>query len=139
MQFAKTGLVLQHSDRPLKRRDSKNDSSEIFSDPDNTEDDFAQPMNRDVEVVNVRHSVLRSSPELQCSKEADACSKKSEEADVICAVDPVSAKKLENEHSDTAIIEDPKPSLATSSCSKVMTKSTVCFIKCLNNLGLISV
>ncbi|KAK1428153.1 hypothetical protein QVD17_16981 [Tagetes erecta] len=129
VQFAKTGLVLQHSDRPLKRRDSKNDCSEICSDPDNMEDDFAQPMNRDVEVVNVKQSVSRSSPELQCSKEADACSKKSKEADVIGASDSVSVKKLDNEHANTAVIEDPKPSLATSSCSKIMKKSVVASLK----------
>ncbi|XP_022034335.2 ATP-dependent RNA helicase DEAH13 isoform X1 [Helianthus annuus] len=115
VQFAKTGLVLQHNDRPSKRRDNKTDSTEDYSDPVNIEDVSSQPMNVDIEIINVKLSPLRSSPELPCNSGADA----------IGALDPPSVvTKLENEHTDTSILEDPKPSETTSSSRKPMEKST---------------
>ncbi|KAI3668301.1 hypothetical protein L6452_43378 [Arctium lappa] len=126
VQFAKTGLVLQHSDRPLKRRANKSDSceiepdsSEIYSNQVDTEDVSIQPMNRDIEITNVKPS-LRSSAELPCSKGAES----------IGALDPPSsAKKVDNEHTDTSMLDNPKASLPTSSCSRSMAKSVevVCF------------
>ena len=129
MQFAKTGLVLQHSDRPLKRRASKSDScdiepdsSEIYSNEVDTEDVFIQPMNRDIKITNVKPS-LSTSAKLPCSKGAEA----------IGALDPPSsAKKVDdNVHIDTSMLDDPKASLPTSSCSRSVAKSAVSFIKCL--------
>ncbi|KAJ9550655.1 hypothetical protein OSB04_014700 [Centaurea solstitialis] len=121
VQFAKTGLVLQHSDRPLKRRASKMDScdiepasSEIYSSEVDTEDVSIQPMNTNIKTANVKPS-LSSSAELPCSKVAEP----------IGALDPpLSAKKVDdNEHIDTSMVDDPKASLPTSSCSRSMAKS----------------
>lgn len=120
VQFAKTGLVLQHSDRPLKRRASKSDSceiepasSEIYSNQVDTEDIYIQPMKRDIEITNVKPS-LRSSAELPCSKEVE---------DIGALDPPSSAKKVDNEHTDTSMLDDPKASLPTSSFSRSMAKS----------------
>lgn len=107
VQFAKTGLVLQHSDRPLKRRASKTDSceieptsSEIDSNQVDTEDVSIQPMNKDIEIANIKPSP-RSSAELPCSKGAEP----------IGALDPPSsAKKVDNELIDTSMVDDPKAS-----------------------------
>ncbi|KAI3705239.1 hypothetical protein L1987_75473 [Smallanthus sonchifolius] len=109
VQFAKTGLVLQHCDRPLKRRDNKNDSTEVDSNLVNVEDVTSQPMSIDIEVTKVELSPLRSSPEPTCNNGTD----------VIGSFDPpLFVKKLDDEHTDTPILEDPKSSLATSTMAK---------------------
>ncbi|KAK9068970.1 hypothetical protein SSX86_013086 [Deinandra increscens subsp. villosa] len=114
VQFAKTGLVLQHSDRPLKRRDENKDSLEDDSNLVNMEDVSSQPMNTDIEVTNLELSPPRSYSELKCNSEAD---------DIICALDPpLLVKKIDNENTDSSIIEDPKPSPVTSSSRKSMAK-----------------
>ncbi|KAL8241183.1 hypothetical protein R6Q59_014538 [Mikania micrantha] len=111
VQFAKTGLVLQHSDRPLKRRDNKSDSAETYS---NEEDVSSQPVKRDIEVTNVKLSPLESFPEGSCNNGAN----------IVDALDPPSfVMKLDNEHTDTSILEDPKSSLVTPDCCKSIAKS----------------
>ncbi|KAL8210619.1 hypothetical protein R6Q57_005056 [Mikania cordata] len=111
VQFAKTGLVLQHSDRPLKRRDNKSDSAEIYS---NEKDVSSQPVNRDIEVTNVKLSPLESFPEGSCNNGAN----------IVDALEPPSfVMKLNNEHTDTSILEDPKSSLVTPDCCKSIAKS----------------
>ncbi|XP_076899859.1 ATP-dependent RNA helicase DEAH13-like [Bidens hawaiensis] len=118
VQFAKTGLILQHSDRPLKRRNNISESAEVDSDLDNVEDVSVQPMNEEIEVTNVEVSPLRSSPEPPCNNGADA------DADVTGAMDPPSfAKKLENEHNDTSVLEDSKPPFTKPSSPESMAKS----------------
>lgn len=138
MHFAKTGLVLQHNDRPLKRLASRNDScetepdlSEIYSDSTDEEDTSIQTMNTDTEIVdreivNVKPSQI-SSPELPYT----------ERGEEISALETLSAhKELNHEHTDTSMLEDPKASLPTSSCNSAA-KPIVSFIKCLKNPGLI--
>ncbi|KAL8241182.1 hypothetical protein R6Q59_014537 [Mikania micrantha] len=111
VQFAKTGLVLQHSNRPLKRRDNKSDSAEIYS---NEEDVSSQPVNRDIEVTNVKLSPLESFPEGSFNNGAN----------IIDVLDPpLFVMKLDNEHTDTSILEDPKSSLVTPDCCKSIAKS----------------
>ncbi|KAI3787681.1 hypothetical protein L2E82_00012 [Cichorium intybus] len=60
VQFAKTGLVLQHSDRPLKRRATKSDFCVIHP---NNEDASTQPLS-----INVKSSP----PQVACSIGAES-------------------------------------------------------------------
>ncbi|XP_076952248.1 ATP-dependent RNA helicase DEAH13-like [Bidens hawaiensis] len=106
VQFAKTGLVLQHSDRPLKRRNNTSESTE--AELVSIEDASGQPMNEEIEVTNVKVSPLRTSPVPPSNDGADA--------NIIGALDPPSfVKKLENEHADTLVLEDSKPPTKSSS------------------------
>ncbi|GJS59310.1 ATP-dependent RNA helicase DEAH13 isoform X2 [Tanacetum coccineum] len=132
MQFAKTGLVLQHNDRPLKRRATENDSddiehiepdlSEVHSSPLDKEDVLVQTSNKVVEIVNAIPSPQKSSPEISCNKEAEK----------IAALDPPGfVKKVNNYDSDTPMLEEPKSALPESSgdISMVNSKEVVHRVK----------
>lgn len=111
VQFAKTGLVLEHSDRPLKRRAGNIDSCEIepdFSYHFDKEDVHIQTMKTDIEeIVNVEPFHI-SSPEPPCRQVTE---------DIV----------VDNE---TSVLEASETLLPTSTGDKSMAKSTVCFIKC---------
>nr|GEX16156.1 ATP-dependent RNA helicase DEAH13 [Tanacetum cinerariifolium] len=124
VQFAKTGLVLQHNDRPLKRRATENDAdeiehiepdlSEVHSSPLDKEDVLVQTSNKVVEIVNVIPSSQKSSPEISCNKEAEK----------IAALDPPGfVKKINNYDSDTPMLEEPKSALPESSGDTSMVNS----------------
>nr|XP_043608965.1 ATP-dependent RNA helicase DEAH13 [Erigeron canadensis] len=120
-QFAKTGLVLQHSDPPQKRLAVSNDScesepdiSENYPDPD-VEGDFPiQTINRVINITSLKSSPQRSSSELLCSKNTE---------DVGALVSASNANKLDDEHANSSMLKDPKASLSTSNCKISISKS----------------
>ncbi|KAI3506137.1 hypothetical protein L1887_28493 [Cichorium endivia] len=79
VQFAKTGLILQHNDRPLKRRATVNESrdSDSDSDPSTVIHSNQVDMNKsDTEIVNVnvKSSPERFSPEVDNELKTDTSS-----------------------------------------------------------------
>lgn len=103
VQFAKTGLVLQHSDWPSKRRCNESDSSVIHSsDQVDNENVSTQPMNTDIEIPNISPP---PSPEAPSTKGA-------------AELDPKSV--VDHEHTNPSMTEDHEDSLATTSHRRSM-------------------
>ncbi|PWA40387.1 RNA helicase family protein [Artemisia annua] len=111
MQFAKTGLVLQHNDRPLKRRCSENDSDEIEHIEPELSEVYSNPLDKEDVFVP---SPQRSSPEISCSKEVE---------ETVALDPPAFVKKVNNYDTDTPMLEEPKSALPKSSGDTSMVNS----------------
>lgn len=115
VQFAKTGLVLPHSDRPAKRRAGKSASYEI--EPESNQIQSKQGCNENASPPVLRESeVLLDKPGPPVyTQEQIECSNRVGVVGISNAA--ILDKEVSDENTDTSMMEDQRSPLPTSNCN----------------------